>query len=87
MFDISVDDVVEVYEQLKDRYDLVLTTTSALDEGFTVDFGQPVGLGCVTFIWGTEAGGAAAARLGEVVATHVIPRPHTDVNKLLPTLG
>jgi microcompartment protein CcmL/EutN len=34
-----------------------------------------------------EAGGAAAARLGEVVATHVIPRPHTDVNKLLPTLG
>ena len=26
-----------------------------------------------------EAGGAAAANLGEVVATHVIPRPHTDV--------
>ena len=36
MFDITVDDVIEVYEQLKDRYDLVLTTT-ALDEGFTVD--------------------------------------------------
>ena len=34
-----------------------------------------------------EAGGVAAANLGEVVATHVIPRPHTDVNKLLPTLG
>ena len=33
-----------------------------------------------------EAGGAAAARLGEVVATHVIPRPHVDVEKLLPTL-
>ena len=33
-----------------------------------------------------EAGGAAAARLGEVVATHVIPRPHNDVNKLLPIL-
>jgi len=33
-----------------------------------------------------EAGGEAAARLGEVIATHVIPRPHTDVNKLLPTL-
>ena len=43
MFDISVDDVVEVYEQLKDRYDLVLTTTSALDEGFTVDFPIVVG--------------------------------------------
>ena len=34
-----------------------------------------------------EGGGAAAARLGEVIATHVIPRPHTDVNMLLPTLG
>ena len=34
-----------------------------------------------------EAGGAAASALGEVIATHVIPRPHTDVNKLLPTLG
>ena len=34
-----------------------------------------------------EAGGAAASRLGEVIATHVIPRPHDDVNKLLPKLG
>ena len=33
-----------------------------------------------------EAGGAAASRLGEVVATHVIPRPHNDVEKLLPVL-
>ena len=33
-----------------------------------------------------EAGGAAASSLGEVVATHVIPRPHSDVEKLLPTL-
>ena len=34
----------------------------------------------------TEAGGSAAARLGEVVATHVIPRPHGDVEKILPSL-
>ena len=33
-----------------------------------------------------EAGGAAAARLGEVIATHVIPRPHTDVEKILPSV-
>ena len=33
-----------------------------------------------------EAGGAAGSRLGEVVATHVIPRPHNDVEKLLPSL-
>ena len=34
----------------------------------------------------TETGGAAAAKLGELVATHVIPRPHNDVEKILPTL-
>ena len=33
-----------------------------------------------------EAGGAAASRLGEVIATHVIPRPHSDVEKILPVL-
>lgn len=32
----------------------------------------------------TEAGSAAAARIGELVAVHVIPRPHTDVEKILP---
>ena len=37
MFGITVDDVVKVYERLKDRFDLVLTTTSALDDGFTID--------------------------------------------------
>ena len=33
-----------------------------------------------------EAGGANAARLGELVATHVIPRPHSDVELILPRL-
>jgi ethanolamine utilization microcompartment shell protein EutS len=33
-----------------------------------------------------EAGSSAASRLGELVATHVIPRPHTDVEKILPVL-
>ena len=33
-----------------------------------------------------EAGSANAAKLGELVATHVIPRPHTDVEKILPVL-
>lgn len=30
-----------------------------------------------------DAGAAAAQRVGEVVSTHVIPRPHTDLEKLL----
>ena len=34
----------------------------------------------------TEAGGSAAAKLGEVVAIHVIPRPHGDVEKILPSI-
>lgn len=31
-----------------------------------------------------EAGSATAAKLGEVIAVHVIPRPHADVEKILP---
>ncbi len=34
-----------------------------------------------------EAGSANAARLGELVATHVIPRPHSDVEKILPAFN
>ena len=33
-----------------------------------------------------EAGAANASKLGELVAKHVIPRPHSDVEKILPTL-
>lgn len=33
-----------------------------------------------------EAGSAAAGRLGEVITTHVIPRPHSDVEKILPSI-
>ena len=31
-----------------------------------------------------EAGSSSAQRLGEMVATHVIPRPHSDVEMILP---
>ena len=33
-----------------------------------------------------EAGESAASKLGELVATHVIPRPHSDVENILPKL-
>jgi len=32
----------------------------------------------------TDAGAAAARRVGELVAVHVIPRPHEMVEKILP---
>ena len=32
----------------------------------------------------TDAGAAAAKRIGELVSVHVIPRPHEDVEMILP---
>ncbi len=32
----------------------------------------------------TDAGASAAERVGEVVSVHVIARPHTDTEKILP---
>ena len=34
----------------------------------------------------TDAGAAAAGRVGDLVSVHVIPRPHDDVEYILPTL-
>lgn len=56
---------------------------------------QQVGAGLVTVMVrgdvgavkaATESGAAAAAKLGELVAVHVIPRPHSDVEKILPVI-
>lgn len=35
----------------------------------------------------TDAGAAAAERVGELRSVHVIPRPHGEVEGILPTLG
>lgn len=35
----------------------------------------------------TDAGAAAARRVGELISVHVIPRPHEDVEKILPGGG
>ena len=35
----------------------------------------------------TDAGAAAAEKVGQVVSVHVIPRPHTDVEKILPHMA
>ena len=35
----------------------------------------------------TDAGAAAAKKVGEIVSIHVIPRPHNDTEKILPKLG
>ena len=33
----------------------------------------------------TDAGAAAAGKIGEVVSVHVIPRPHEDMDHAVPT--
>ena len=33
-----------------------------------------------------EAGAAAAKRVGELISVHVIPRPHDDVEAILPNM-
>lgn len=35
----------------------------------------------------TDAGAAAARKVGEVVSVHVIPRPHSDIEGILPQKG
>lgn len=32
----------------------------------------------------TDAGAAAARRVGELVSVHVIPRPHAEVERIIP---
>jgi len=68
---------------------------SAIDKAAKVKFvgREFVGGGLVTvFVRGdvgavkaaTDAGGAAADRVGELVSVHVIPRPHGDIENTIP---
>lgn len=57
---------------------------------------EKIGSGLVTVIVKGEVGAVKAAvevgieaaqRVGELVASHVIPRPHSDIEKILPGLN
>ena len=48
---------------------------------------EKIGSGLVTVMVRGDVGAvkaSAAANVGQVVSQHVIPRPHTDVEKILP---
>jgi ethanolamine utilization protein EutM len=73
----------------------LLEATDAMIKAANVEFmgWEKVGSALVTaFVTGdvaavkaaTDAGAAAAGRLGEVVSVQVIPRPHEDIVKVLP---
>jgi ethanolamine utilization protein EutM len=76
----------------------LVEATDAMMKAANVEFAgwDKVGSGLVTvFVTGdvaavkaaTDAGGAAASRLGEVVSVQVIPRPHEDIGLILPSAG
>lgn len=73
----------------------LVEATDAMLKAANVDFmgWDKVGSGlCSAFVTGdvaavkaaTDAGAAAAGRVGEVVSVQVIPRPHEDLNIVLP---
>jgi ethanolamine utilization protein EutM len=73
----------------------LIEATDAMLKAANVQFvgWDKVGSGLVTaFVTGdvaavksaTDAGAAAAGRIGEVVSVHVIPRPHDDLGVVLP---
>ena len=66
--------------------DAMVKAASVQLEGY-----EKIGSGLVTVMVrgavkaAVEAGACAAQNVGEVVSTHVIPRPHNSVNTLLET--
>ena len=57
LYPITVDDLFEVYAQLKDKHPLVMTTAFALDQGFTEDCPVLVGKAHGRILELYEAGG------------------------------
>ena len=72
---------VEAADAMVKAADVVLVGTEKIGSGLvTVMVRGDVGAVKAA----TEVGANAAAKLGELVAVHVIPRPHNDVEKILP---
>ena len=74
---------IEASDQMVKAADVTLIGTEKIGSGLVTVMVRG-DVGAVTAA--TEVGGAAASRLGELVAVHVIPRPHNDVQKILPTI-
>ena len=74
---------IEAADQMCKAANVALVGTEKIGSGLVTVMGRG-DVGAVKSA--VESGSAAASRLGELVATHVIPRPHTDVEKILPTV-
>ena len=74
---------IEASDQMVKAADVTLIGTEKIGSGLvTVMVRGDVGAVKAA----VESGASAAEKLGELVATHVIPRPHADVEKILPTV-
>ena len=72
---------IEASDQMVKAADVTLVGTEKIGSGLvTVMVRGDVGAVKAA----VESGAAAASRLGELVAQHVIPRPHADVEGILP---
>ena len=74
---------IEAADQMLKSANVVLVGTEKIGSGLvTVMVRGDVGAVKAS----VESGSAAASKLGELVAAHVIPRPHNDVEKILPKI-
>ena len=74
---------IEAADTMRNAANVVLVGTEKIGSGLvTVMVRGDVGAVKAA----VEAGSVRAASLGELVATHVIPRPHSDVEKILPLI-
>ena len=72
---------IEASDQMVKAADVTLIGTEKIGSGLvTVMVRGDVGAVKAA----TDAGAAAAERVGELISIHVIPRPHSDVEKILP---
>ena len=74
---------IEAADAMTKAAEVVLVGTEKIGSGLVTDM-ERGDVGAVKAA--VEAGSEQASRLGEIVAPHVIPRPHNDVEKILPTI-
>ena len=72
---------VEAADAMTKSANVTLVGTEKIGAGFVTVFVRG-DVGAVKAA--VDAGAAAASRVGELVSQHVIPRPHADVETILP---
>lgn len=79
----SLTGAIEASDAMTKAADVVLVGTEKIGSGLV----NVVIMGEVDAVKAAvEAGEAVARTLGEVYATNIIPRPHDDIAKILPTI-